>query len=1822
MELSSLNESLINDSELKLEQAAANILQKESEVKELLEKLKYLEEQSSFYKEQAIEATETVTSLKAELGANANTLVSFENKVEELKQQISEANLKHEKILAENELLATSNSKLREELEAHQHKINELNELLKFIHTEKEAAVEQLASHASTIVKLTEEHSRGLEFQFATEFRLKENEAQLHEATEKQKQRDLEARDLYEKQLALELQLKTYEEQASESAIFKATQKSKLEEAHFKLQEHEGLVEQLKSTLDQFKTENEDLSRDNLSLTVELATYKTKMNELQLALEASITAKEDIFRQLHSSKKEMEDLMQLLISDKEKLQLQIASIMAESNMRNEMHNDARKELEETIVQLTQNLSEQKGREFTLDSLVESLKSELSEKTLMQSELEQKLRYAGEQLEHHKKAVEELMTRNLELNSLNESLIKNSELKLEQAATSIMQKESEAKELLNKLKSLEEQSAFDKEQAVQATENVASLEAELGANAMTMVSLENNVEELKQKVSEANLKGEQTRAENELLVRSNSMLSEELKSRQHKVNELEELLKSIQAEKEAAIDQLISHASTIAQLTDEHSRGLELQLATEYRLKENEVQLHEAIDKHKQLDFEARDLYEKLLALESQLNVYEDQAIESAVVAAIHKGKLEEAHFKLQELEGLVEQLESKLDQFKTENEFLSRDNLSLTEEIATYKTKINDLEVAHEAAVTEKEDIFVQLHSSKKEMEDHMQLLLSDKEKLQLQVGVVVRTTAKHVACDLYRATVRPSWSLRSDRDRSVPDDAVCRAAAPVVERRLRMSDRPFPCLLQVGSAHARLAEHEVLSTKSLVQSELEQKLRYAGEQLEHHKKAVEELMTRNLELNSLNESLFKDSELKLGQAAACIMQKESEADELLEKLRSVEEQSAFYREQAVEATQNVASLKAELGVNAMKLISLENIVEELKQKVSEANLNGEQTFAENELLATSNSKLREELESHQHKVNEIKELLESIHAEKEFAVEQLASHASTIAQMSDEHSRDLELQLATECRLKDNEAQLHEAIEKHKQKDLEARDLYEKLLALETQLRAYEEQASESAVVAATQKGKLEEAHFKLQELEGLVEQLKSKLDQFKIKNEDLLRENLSLSENLAILLSKAEVILQITSVMVEHNMCNEMYHNARKELEATLAQFQEQLSEQKMRESSLGSLVESLKAELSGKSLMQSELEENLSYAGEQLEHHRNAVEKLTARNLELKSLNESLVKDSELKLKQADAIIMQKESEAEELLEKLKSAEEQLTSQKGKLEEAHSKLEELEGRVEQLKSMSDQFKTENEDLSKDNLSLAEELATNKTRMNGLQLALDATVTEKEDIFMQLHSSQKNMEDLMQLHISDKEKLQSQKAREFSLDSLAERLKAELSEKSLMQSELEQKLRYTEEQLGHHRKAVEELTARNLELNSLNESLIGDTELKLEQVGASILQKESETKELLEKLKSLEEQSTFYKEQSVDATQTVTFLEAELGANALTLVSLENNVQELKQKVSEANLKGEHTLSENELLATSNLKLTEELEAHQHKVNELNEVLKSIHAEKEAVNEQLASHASTIVKLTDEHSQRLELLFATEVRLEENEAQLHEAIEKHKQRDLETRDLYEKLFALESQLKIYEEQASVLAIVAATQKSKLEEAHFKLQEYEGLVEQLYGRLAQFKTENEDLSGDNISLTEDLATYETKMNKLQEALDEATTEKEDIFMQLHSSMKEMDDVKQLLISDKEKLQSQINSVMEENIILHEMHQKMRKELERTVQLKEELTEEKAREFPLNSLVGNLEAALTEKSLMQARISELEHKLLLAEKTYIQEVLL
>lgn len=260
-------------------------------------------------------------------------------------------------------------------------------------------------------------------------------------------------------------------------------------------------------------------------------------------------------------------------------------------------------------------------------------------------------------------------------------------------------------------------------------------ADLTVNDREVVSLENSIEELKHKVLETNQRGKEIVAQNELLATLNLSLKEKLEAHLHRINVLDELVKSIHEEKEAIVEKLASHASAIELLTEEHSRGLELQFATECRLKESTGQLHEAIEKHKKRDVEARDLQEKLLLVENLLRTYEEHAIESAVCIVIQEDKLEQSFLRIQHLEENVEQLHNQLDQYKIENEGFSRDTLSLREELAVCDAKIHESQVAFEAVVSEREDMFVQLQSTNREIEDLMQLLRSEKEKFQLEVS-------------------------------------------------------------------------------------------------------------------------------------------------------------------------------------------------------------------------------------------------------------------------------------------------------------------------------------------------------------------------------------------------------------------------------------------------------------------------------------------------------------------------------------------------------------------------------------------------------------------------------------------------------------------------------------------------------------------------------------------------------------------------------------------------------------------------------------------------------------------------------------------------------------------------------------------------------------------------------------------------------------------------------------------------------------------------------------------------------------------------------
>ncbi|XP_074584798.1 uncharacterized protein LOC141840648 [Curcuma longa] len=711
--------------------------------------------------------------------------------------------------------------------------------------------------------------------------------------------------------------------------------------------------------------------------------------------------------------------------------------------------------------------------------------------------------------------------------------------------------------------------------------------------------------------------------------------------------------------------------------------------------------------------------------------------------------------------------------------------------------------------------------------------------------------------------------------------------------------------------------------------------------------------------------------------------------------------------------------------------------------------------------------------------------------------------------------------------------------------------------------------------------------------ELEGLIqassaveENIRSQLKECELKLASVEKSNVEL---------KQQINLAEIKFLDAQNEIKEL-NDKIKELTASLNEAAEENSLSRHRLEGYEDKINQLESSLTKSSSRNSELEKELNDLINKCREHEERAIATHHRSLELEELigsSDSVAKDAQKRVEEME-LLMETANYRNQELEQLLSVEQ-------------SKQRDAEAESKQYKIKITE--------------LVSELEAHKTRSKSLESVLHAANEKEKELTDILNTAIEERKKIEDLSNSQERKLKESDSQiqifQNELKYLTEKVESvqeQLEASNLREKNLLEKFRYAQEQLADQEKTVGEITVRNLDLNSLTESLAKDSELKLQDAAASLKQKDSEAKALVEKLHYLEEQLNFYKEQVVESTESAASLKSELDEKA---VSLENNIEELKQKLSEANQRGEQTISENELLSVTNSKLREELEAHQHKINELNDLLKSTHAEKETIAEKLASHSSTLTKLKEEHSRGLDLQFAAESRLKENETHLNDSVEKYKLKEREANELNEKLLAIETQLRIYEEQVSE----SATQKDKLEEALFKMQDLEGLVEQLKNKANSFQTENEGLARQIISLSEDLGTCKTKMNDLQIAFDAATAEKEDLLKQLHSLKKESDDFVQLHKSEKDQLKLQVSSLVEDSTLLKETYEKLRNERETSeAQLERELSKQKVKEESLNSLIDNLRAELAEKSLLQQRASDLEEKLLLAEKAYAQEV--
>ncbi|CAA7394213.1 unnamed protein product [Spirodela intermedia] len=632
----------------------------------------------------------------------------------------------------------------------------------------------------------------------------------------------------------------------------------------------------------------------------------------------------------------------------------------------------------------------------------------------------------------------------------------------------------------------------------------------------------------------------------------------------------------------------------------------------------------------------------------------------------------------------------------------------------------------------------------------------------------------------------------------------------------------------------------------------------------EELQKASKERETLEITVGELENKLAL-SEQNLSKSDSLLTSAQSHSAELQERLDSLEELHKELGARTEKSTQEHLELNAELGKvkdrlkeAELKLVSVEERNVELEKQLNLAELKGHDDQVEIKKLRG--------------KISELADLLKSTEEEAAMSTCHFQAYQERITQLesSAEKSSSMKVNL---------EKKLNEFAEKLGEKEIQASAAQDRVAELEELVKV----ASVKEEDSLKRIGDLE---LLLMQKSGLVAELSAELEAIKVKSVDLEREY-------------QDTLNAVTEEKKKFKDLSEISAGKHSEAE---------------------NLIEALRTELKSTNEKLQDVEKELEASGvreretlEKLEHHGIAVEKATARSLELEALHESVSKDSERKLQEAISNLDQKDSETKLLTEKLKNLEEQaashqeqaakaaekLVSLEAELEERSNKLVSLEARLLDSEKRCESSLSENKLLAETNQKLQAELEAYRSKTDELHSTLSSVHAEKDA---------------------------------------------------------------TAVQLALHLKAIDELrdqVTKVSQLHSETESRTKEAQLQLNEAHGRLTQRDSETQELNAKIHELESKIESYEEELRAAAASVEAHKSDLDAALSKLRALEGTIEE--EKGSSSRLE-----SENTYLVETNIKLTEELAAYEVKTSDLKRTLATLQEDNEKTSAELVNVAS----------------------------------------------------------------------------------------------------------------------------------------------------------------------------------------------------------------------------------------------------------------
>ena len=964
-----------------------------------------------------VELTALVETLNVDLNRAKDSLKETELKL----ASIEERNVELSKQLDLSESKSRDGEEERKKLQG---KISELSDLLKA--AEEESALSACHSQAY------QDRITHLESSAEKSSALKERlELELKELAEKLAERETQSS-------ATQVRIVQLEEEVNVSS-------TKVEDSLKRISELELLLETTKTRnqeLDDLVNQKSSLVAD---LSTELNSSKVKSSELEAALEVLSRKEGEYIGKLNALTEEKTRLENLAkITGEKQLEAEhlIESLKAELNSVNEKH--------------------------------QILEKDLVVYSVREKEILEKLKDSEEQVDHHVKSAEKAAARSLELESLHESVTKDSEKKLQEAISKFEEKEAEAKLLNEKSKNLEVQVAAQLEE---------------------LASFKSQTEDSSKRISEIEQLLEITKSHNQelddVIIQKSALvvdLSEEIKAFKVKSSNLEAALEASNKketeyiEKLNAMEEELTKFHNLTIIAGEKQQEAENMIKTLKDELNSEKEKLEAMEK----DLEAssvreKEIMDKLKSSEDQIDHHvksvDKATARSLELESLHESATKDAEKKLQEVISKLEEKDSEVQLLNEKLKNNERKETAQLEELTAFKTQLED----SAKRINDLEANLERTKNHSQELED----VISQKSALIIDLSAEIEDF-KVKSTDLEEEN-KILYIKKKEYE-----DLLLTAGA----QQMYNEDLIHNLKTELGFHLEEIRNLEKdLEALSLREKEIIEKL-------DNQAREAEATRARSLELESLHESSTKDSERKLQDAILKFEEKDSEAKLLNEKLENLEKQAAAQIEELV-------FFKTQLEESSKIIASLESVAEDLKAKISDSEI----TSAK---MVDDNNKLKEEIEVYGLKINDL-------HAEKNSTAEQLAAHLKSMDELRDHLSRTTELHSEAESRSK--EAQLLIS-----QRDSEKQELKEKIKELEVKIESY-------VASADAQKVDLDAALIKLKSTEEIIEVDKANYLRLESENERLVQTNLKVTEELAALEKKINDLQTRLGTVLEDN-------------------------------------------------------------------------------------------------------------------------------------------------------------------------------------------------------------------------------------------------------------------------------------------------------------------------------------------------------------------------------------------------------------------------------------------------------------------------------------------------------------------------------------------------------------------------------------------------------------------------------------------------------------------------------------------------------------